>query len=471
MNDTARKPDEIPPEMMQTLATLPVFYELCGRRAVVAGSTEAAAWKADLMGATGANVEVFAESPCARLEEVAAARANVVVTRRKWRADDLDGAALALGVIEGDAEAAAFREAAKAHGAPVNLTDRPSSSDFTLGAIVNRSPLVIGVSTAGAAPAFAQAVRARIEALTPGGFAAWTAAAKAWRAKVLESGLDFPGRREFWRRFARLAFSRPQRSPASEDRDALLEEARRARPSSSRGRVTLVGAGPGDPELLTLKGLRALAEADVVLFDDLVPAALLDFARREASRVNVGKRGYAPSVQQEEITALLVALGREGKNVVRLKGGDPLIFGRANEEIRAIGEAGLDVEVIPGVTAAFAAAAALKASLTNRETARRVQFITAHTSDGKFPEDIDWRAVADSRATTAVYMGNRTLPALCRRLLAEGIDPATPAFLIERASLPDERIIKGTIAELPEKAAAEKLKGPCLVLIGATLTG
>ena len=259
--------------------------------------------------------------------------------------------------------------------------------------------------------------------------------------------------------------------PTEADREALLAETRAAGDAASRGRVTLVGAGPGDPELLTLKGLRVLAGADVVLFDDLVPASVLDFVRREATRINVGKRGYAPSVRQDEITALLVKLAREGKNVVRLKGGDPMIFGRANEEIQAMREAGFDVDIVPGVTAACAGAAAIRASLTSRETARRVQFITAHTSDGKFPEDFDWGALADSRATTAVYMGNRTLPALSKRLLEEGADPATPAFLIERASTPQERIIKGTIADLPEKVAGEKLEGPVMLLIGAALSG
>ena len=192
--------------------------------------------------------------------------------------------------------------------------------------------------------------------------------------------------------------------------------------------MTLVGAGPGDPELLRSRALRALAGADVVLFDDLVPASVLDLARREATRINVGKRGYAPSVRQEEITALLVELAREGKNVVRLKGGDPMIFGRANEEIAAMREAGFDVEIVPGVTAACAGAAAIGASLTSRETARRVQFITAHTKDGEFPEDFDWGALADKRATTAVYMGNRTLPELSRRLLQRACRTTRPPF-------------------------------------------
>jgi uroporphyrin-III C-methyltransferase/precorrin-2 dehydrogenase/sirohydrochlorin ferrochelatase len=464
-----RKPDEVPAELMRELATLPVFYALEGRRVVVAGGSEAAAWKADLAAAAGAEVHVFAPSPSQRLRAVAAARPRLALVERGWRAEDLDGAALALAAIEDDAEAERFRDAAKSRGVALNIVDRPALSDFSIGAIVNRSPLVVGVSTGGAAPAFAQALRARLETLIPASFSDWAKAARDWRPQVMASGLDFLARRDFWRRFTREAFARVEQAPGDADREALLDEARRAAATSARGRVTLVGAGPGDPELLTLKGLRALTAADVVLFDDLVPATVLDLARREATRINVGKRGYAPSVKQDEITALLVSLGKEGKNVVRLKGGDPMIFGRANEEIRAIREAGLEVDVVPGVTAALAAAAALGVSLTNRDTARRVQFVTAHSSDGRFPEDIDWRALADARATTAVYMGNRTLPALSRRLVAEGLDPATPAFLIERASTPQERVIAGTIADLPAKAGEEALFGPCLVLFGATL--
>jgi uroporphyrin-III C-methyltransferase/precorrin-2 dehydrogenase/sirohydrochlorin ferrochelatase len=454
---------------MRELATLPVFYALDGKRVVVVGGSDAAAWKADLAAAAGAHVHVFAPSPSQRLKAVAAARPRLTLVERDWRPDDLDGAVLALAAIEDDAEAERFRVAAKSRGVALNIVDRPALSDFSIGAIVNRSPLVVGVSTGGAAPAFAQALRARLESLIPASFSAWAKAARDWRPQVMASGLDFLARRDFWRRFTREAFARIEHMPQDADREALLEEARRTADATARGRVTLVGAGPGDPELLTLKGLRALTAADVVLFDDLVPAAVLDLARREATRINVGKRGYAPSVKQEEITALLVSLGKEGKNVVRLKGGDPMIFGRANEEIRAIREAGLAVDVVPGVTAALAAAAALGVSLTNRDTARRVQFVTAHTSDGRFPEDIDWRALADARATTAVYMGNRTLPALSRRLVAEGLDPATPAFLIERASTPQERVIAGTIADLPAKAGEATLSGPCLVLLGATL--
>lgn len=454
---------------MQSLETLPVFYPLAGKRVLVIGGSEGAAWKVDLAAATGARVDVFTDAPCAEMLEIAASRSNIAIHSRAATSEDFIGAALAFGATFDDAEAEAARAAADAAGVPLNLADRPTMSDFIMGAIVNRSPLVIGVSTGGASPVFAQAVRGRIETLVPATFAAWARAAQSWRPAVLASGLDFLARRDFWRRFTRLAFRDIERAPSELDRDALLEETRAGSDASARGRVTLVGAGPGDPELITLKGMRALAGADVVLFDDLVPPAILDFARREASRINVGKRGYAPSVRQEEISALLVQLAREGKNVVRLKGGDPLIFGRANEEISAMRAAGLDIEIIPGVTAACAGAAAIGASLTSRETARRVQFITAHTKDGAFPEDFDWEALADPRATTAVYMGNRTLPALSRRLIEAGVDPDTPAFLIERASTADEHVIAGTISDLPAKAAETTIVGPAMVLIGRAL--
>jgi len=231
--------------------------------------------------------------------------------------------------------------------------------------------------------------------------------------------------------------------------------------------VVLVGAGPGDPELITLKAQRALHNADVVLYDDLVAPAVFDMARREATKIPVGKRGYKPSCRQDHITALLVKLALEGKRVVRLKGGDPSIFGRANVELAALRDANIPVEIIPGVTAALGAAASLQISLTEREFSRRVQFITAHARDGKLPDDIDWRSICDPRASTVVYMGVRTLDALSQRLLAEGIEPGTPALLVERATWPDEHRVFGTIADLPAKVAAISPDGPCLVMIGA----
>ena len=230
--------------------------------------------------------------------------------------------------------------------------------------------------------------------------------------------------------------------------------------------MTLVGAGPGDPELLTLRAVRALQSADVILFDDLVSRDVLDFARREARKMLVGKTGYGPSCKQEEINALMVNLARQGKRVVRLKGGDPLIFGRAGEEIDACQAANVAVEVVSGITAAQGAAAKLGIPLTDRGHARRLQYITGHARNGALPDDIDWRGLADPSVTTAVYMPAKTLQALVKRAVSEGLDPATPAVAISRATRPDQQSIAAPIAELPARLQAAALPGPVLVMIG-----
>ncbi len=232
------------------------------------------------------------------------------------------------------------------------------------------------------------------------------------------------------------------------------------------GSVTLVGAGPGDPELLTLRAVRALQSADVILFDDLVSRDVLDFARREARKMLVGKTGFGPSCKQGDINALMVALAKQGKRVVRLKGGDPLIFGRAGEEIAACQAANIAVEVIPGITAAQGAAAKLGLPLTDRKHSRRLQYITGHAKNGALPADLDWKSLTDPAATTAIYMPTRTLEALIERALSEGLDPQTPALAISRATRPDQAMVAAPIAQLAEHLAQANLPGPVLVMLG-----
>ena len=381
------------------------------------------------------------------------------------------GALIAVAEAESDHAAQAFRADARAAGAIANVIDRPAFCDFQFGSMVNRSPLVVGISTDGAAPVFGQALRARIETLAPEGFAAWAGVAREWRADIAALDLPFRASRRFWEEFAELAFARPGVAPTIADLQALLAVVSdEAVAAARRGKVVLVGAGPGDPELLTLKAVRALQSADVVLYDDLVSPGVLDFARREAEKLDVGKRGYRPSPGQPGISAKLVELAAAGKTVVRLKGGDPMIFGRATEEIEALQAAGLDVEVIPGVTAASGAAASLRASLTERDLARRVQYVTAHGRDGALPEDLDWRALADPGATTVVYMGVRTLSALVDKLQAAGLDPTTPAILVDRATWPDERRIVATLATIGPAVERAAPAGPCLLILGAALS-
>jgi uroporphyrin-III C-methyltransferase/precorrin-2 dehydrogenase/sirohydrochlorin ferrochelatase len=452
---------------MEPLARLPVFYALTDRRAVIAGGSAAAAWKAELLAAAGAAVDVYAADLSEEMLDIAA-QASVTIHRREIEASDFANAALAVGAFEDDAEAAAFAGLARGAGVPVNVIDKPAFCDFSFGAIVNRSPLVIGISTDGAAPVFGQAIRAKLEALIPRGFARWAEAARNWRPRVQALALSFRERRRFWEHFTERAVAEPERVPASSDIDALMSETRGA--ASDAGSVILVGAGPGDPELLTLRAVRALQSADVILIDDLVSSQVLDFARREAKKMMVGKTGHGPACKQSEINDLMIKLAKAGRRVVRLKGGDPMIFGRAGEEIAACRAANIPVEVVPGISAAQGAASRLLVSFTHRGEARRLQYVTGHDRDGKLPADIDWHALADPAATTVVYMPKKTLRELSTRAIAQSLDPTTPAVAVANATRPDETIVVGTIADIADRVEADAPDGPLLVMIGKVLS-
>jgi uroporphyrin-III C-methyltransferase/precorrin-2 dehydrogenase/sirohydrochlorin ferrochelatase len=460
--------DEDRAPLMRGLACVPVFFSLAGKRVVLAGGSNAVRWKAELCQAAGARLDVFSLDSCSGLVALARRCPAVALVSRRIEPEDFRGAALAIVEAESAAEAAEFQAAAHAAGVAVNVIDKPGFSDFQFGAIVDRSPLVIGISTDGGSPVLAQAIRGRLEALLPHEIKLWAQIAKVCREKLKVLNTPFKTRHSFWELFSRRALW-ARRGPGDDDLAVLLAEAEAG--TTAAGSVALVGAGPGDPELLTLKALRALQSADVVLYDDLVAPAIVEMARREAEKIPVGKRGYKPSCRQDHIVSLLVSLASQGKRVVRLKGGDPMIFGRANEEIVALRAARVPIEIIPGVTAALGAAAGLQISLTSREKARRLQFITAHAHDGKLPGDIDWRALCDPRASTVVYMGVKTLELLAGRLLANGMDPSTPALLVERATCPDERHIFGTIENLAAKVARAEPSGPCVILIGEIFAG
>jgi uroporphyrin-III C-methyltransferase/precorrin-2 dehydrogenase/sirohydrochlorin ferrochelatase len=457
-------PSDIRSPRMEALARLPVFFALAGKRTIVGGGSAAAAWKIELLSAAGAHVDVYAPEPSD--EVIAAAQGADVTLHRAALADaDFAGAALAVGAFDDETTAADFSARARGAGVAVNVVDRPGLSDFSFGTIVNRSPLVVGISTDGAAPVFAQAIRAKIEAMIPLGFARWADAARRWRTAVKSSGLSFAGRRRFWQLFTGHAVANPGRAPETADFDALIGAVRREGEAVDHGSLTLVGAGPGDPELLTLRAVRALQSADVILFDQLVSPGVLDFARREAKRMLVGKAGYGPACKQDEINRLMITLARSGKRVVRLKGGDPMIFGRGGEELAACRAAGLAVEVVPGITAAQGAASRLGVSLTHRSAARRLQYVTGHGADGKLPRDIDWGSIADPTATTVVYMPARTLAELAATGIANGLDPATPAVAIVKATRPGEAVVAAPIRDLPERLRELPL-GPVLVMIG-----
>lgn len=459
MHIVSRQPSEAARPRMGALDVLPVFFDLKAKRVLVAGGEEPAAWKAELLAAAGAHITVYAEDICAEMAALAD-RGAVVVIATHWREADWGGLALAVGDCEED-EAEDFVTMAKAHAVPVNVIDKPRYCQFQFGSIVNRSPLVVGISTNGAAPILGQAVRRRIETLLPAGLSQWARLAQDLRAKVLDSLTPGPQRRAFWERFADLSFAAPT---AEIDADVMISAAQAVQP----GRVTLVGAGPGDAEYLTLKAVRALQSADVILFDDLVADDVLDLARREAKRILVGKRARRESCRQEDINAMMVSLAKAGKHVVRLKSGDPMIFGRAGEEIARLDAEGIAVTVVPGISTAFALAARLGVSLTHRDCAQSVRFVTGHARDGALPAHLDWRALADPRTTHIYYMARHTLPEIVARLSEHGLDAATPAVLASAVARPQEQVWRGTLAGLVAASQDLDPMAPTILAIGKT---
>lgn len=464
---TGREPVVTAPARIAPLPTLPVFHRIAGRKVLVAGASQGTLWKSELLAAAGADVIVFAgDAAGATLYDELKAQSlsgSLRVEPCGWTAGDLKGAALAVADLGDRAEALRFVAAARAIGVPANVVDQTEHCDFIFGTIVNRAPVVLAISTDGAAPMLGQSIRTRIEAMLPLGLSAWTKAAQDWRPKLKQRLPDFDDRRSFWTKFTRLAWDNIGRAPTQRDLDDLTST---IEPGAKRGRVTLVGAGPGDPELLTLKAVRALQSATIILYDDLVGPEVLELARREARRVAVGKKGHGPSCRQSDINSQIVALAQAGENVVRLKGGDPLIFGRATEEVEACRAAGITVEIVPGISAGQGAAAALGFSLTERTVARRIQYVTGHNAEGKLPEDIDWSSVADPLATTVIYMPRRTLAQFVERALGEGLDPATPAVAIAAATRPDQQHVSARIADLPERIKRLDPAAPVTIILG-----
>lgn len=461
MQVVSRLPNEVPSARIQPLAVLPVFLDLQGKRAIVAGGTDAAAWKAELLAAAGANVQVFAADVSDEMLRIAECETRIELRRRPWEPGDLQDAAVAVADADDESEAAAFEAAARRAGAACNVIDKPAYCGFQFGSIVNRSPVVVGISTSGAAPILGQAIRRRIETLLPPALASWAQLARDLRDRVAEGLVPGPRRRALWEALVDRAFG-PE--PTADDVRDLNEHITIVPCSMRAGHVTFVGAGPGDAGLMTLKGVRAMQAADVILFDDLVADDVLELARREAKRILVGKRAGRPSCKQHEINAMMVSLAKAGRHVVRLKSGDPMIFGRGGEEIEELERQGIGYDVVPGVTAALAMAASLGVSLTHRDKARSVRFMTGHSKDGGLPKDVDWKTVADPSASTIFYMGGRTATAIADILIGHGLSPSTAVVVCADISRKTESKLHCSLAEL--QTAIGTIGGDQAVLIG-----
>ncbi len=432
------------------MRTYPIFLDLTGRRALVLGEGEVAERKSQPLAAAGATV----------------------VRAERFEPGLLDGIAIAIGADAPEAELQALSAAAMAAGIPVNVVDRPELCSFITPSVVDRDPLIVAVSSGGVAPVLARLVRARIEVLLAPRIARLGALAERWKARTRTALPDMVRRRRLLEatldgRVADLVLAGDE-AAADAEYGRVLAAASAGSALPERGIVYLVGAGPGAADLLTLRAQRLLGEADVIVHDRLVGEGVLELARRDAERIYVGKARSRHTLPQEDISALLVRLASEGKRVVRLKGGDPFVFGRGGEEMEVLEAAGIAFEIVPGITAALACAAGAHVPLTHRDAAQSLTLVTGHlkgsVADGHL--DLDFDDLARPGKTVAVYMGLATLPRLAAGLRAAGMRAEHPAMLVERGGTERQRILRGTLARLAEDAAGWSDGGPALLILG-----
>jgi len=442
---------------------LPVFLDVETAPALVVGGGRIAARKVALLRSAGAQVTVVAPTACPELAGLAA-RGELAWHPRAFEPADVSGARVVFAATDAEAVNEAVAVAARAAGIPVNVADDGARSSFILPAIVDRSPLLVAVSSGGAAPMLATAVRARIEALLDSSWSRLARFADRWRAAIRAARPAIAARRRLYEWLLDGPVAEAVRAGREPDADRLLEAALAQESPPPRGFVSLVGAGPGDPELLTLRALRALQSADVILADRLVGPEILARARREAEVVDVGKTAGGPGAWQERINRLLVHHARRGRRVVRLKGGDPLVFGRGGEEADWLARHGVAFEIVPGITAALGCAAYAGIPLTDRRHAETLHFVTAHGADAA--DRIDWKRLAGRRQTLVVYMGVAAAARVQERLLEARMTPATPVAVIENGTLPGQRVLLTELGRLANAAAASEIRSPSLLVIG-----
>jgi uroporphyrin-III C-methyltransferase/precorrin-2 dehydrogenase/sirohydrochlorin ferrochelatase len=449
---------------------LPVFFQIKGKTVAVTGGGTAAARRAELALRAGARVLVFSETLSGEFRSLAHCEGLEHYRKAPALADIQDCALVFCASGDRQADEAAWA-LAKQTKVPVNVVDTPELCDFIMPSIVDRDQLVIAISTGGVSPVFARIIRARLESVIPAAYGRLLAFAGAYRKRVATRIADAVLRRRFWERVLEGPIA--SRFLAGDEEHAKQEieralDAGESAASQASGEVYLVGAGPGDPDLLTFRALRLMQRADVVLYDRLLPQGILNLIRREAEHIYVGKLPDDHTMAQKEITAKLVKLAQEGKRVLRLKGGDPFMFGRGGEEIEALAAAGIPVQVVPGITAATGCAAYAGIPLTHRDHAQACIFVTGHDKTGKL--SAGWNALIQPRQSVAIFMGLGRLAELMKEFVEHGGDPRLPAAIIDNGTRPNQRIVTGTVETLADLAAEAQLRGPAMIIIGTVVT-
>ena len=447
----------------------PVFFDLNDKPCLVVGGGDVAARKVALLCRAGARVTVVSPELCESLRNRAGNK-EIIHLARLFEADDLDMNALVVAATDDQAVNKQVSELANDRCMPVNVVDQPDLCSFIVPSIIDRSPVQVAVSTGGASPVLARLLRARLETMIPAAYGRLADLMSEFRDKVKKSLTSEAKRRRFWEDVAQgpiaeMIFAGKEEAA----REAMHDAVDKAQASEGdRGEVYLVGAGPGDPDLLTFRALRLLQQADVIVYDRLVSAEILDMARRDADLVYVGKERDKHTLPQEDINLLLARVAKKGKRVLRLKGGDPFIFGRGGEEIETLMHEGVNFQIVPGITAAAGAASYAGIPLTHRDYAQSVTFVTGHLKDGTM--NLNWPALAQPHQTLVVYMGLLGVKTLCAKLVEHGLSAETPIALVQKATTRQQKVLIGTLATMPELVDSTEIKPPTLIIVGDVVT-
>ncbi len=448
---------------------LPLFIQVKNRPCLVVGGGSIAARKVALLRKAQANVTVVSPELCEELKKL---RDDNLIqhVNRKFEDIDLEDCVVVIAASNQPDVNQRISELAQQLRVPVNVVDNQDLCSFIMPSIIDRSPVVIAVSTGGSSPVLARLIRTKLEGSIPAVYGRLAELVESFRDKVKAAFPDVESRRGFWEKMLEGRVAEMVFSGHDEDAKVLLEKAideGSANPKTP-GEVFLVGAGPGDPDLLTFRALRLMQQADVVVYDRLVSPAIMEMVRRDAEIVYVGKERDKHTMQQENINQLLVRLAKEGKRVLRLKGGDPFIFGRGGEEIEELAQEGVAFQVVPGITAAIGCSSYAGIPLTHRDYAQSCVFVTGHLKDGTV--DLNWKALAHPNQTVVFYMGLHGAPTLCKEMIAHGLPATTPVALVEQGTTPQQRVLIATLDTLLDVIKNEDIKPPTLIIVGEVVT-
>jgi uroporphyrin-III C-methyltransferase/precorrin-2 dehydrogenase/sirohydrochlorin ferrochelatase len=447
---------------------MPFFFDLKGRPCLLIGGGSIATRKARLLAKAGAKLMVVAPYISDEMQTMVKASEGECFFR-EYDTSDLDMGVVIICATDNSDINQRVSEEAQARKLPVNVVDSPSLCSIITPAIVDRSPLMIAITSGGDAPVLARQMRAKLEVMFPSAYGSLASLASKFRHRVKATVTSEPKRLRFWETvFNGIAAEKAFSGKLDEAEQAIENQLNDNANAELLGEVYLVGGGPGDPDLLTFKALRLMQQADVVLYDRLVSEPVMNLVRRDADRIYVGKRTSDHVVPQQDINQMLVDLAKEGKRVLRLKGGDPFIFGRGGEEIELLAESNIPFQVVPGITAASGCSAYSGIPLTHRDYAQSVRFITGHTKEGNV--DLPWESLLDDHQTLVFYMGLVNLQPICSQLITRGRSPDTPAALIEKGTTPDQRVITGTLNTLPNLIAGQSVRAPTLLIIGGVVS-